>query len=205
MKNLVVFAILILTAPNLVVAESIPSFPMAFFGTVTIDGVVAPVDSSVRVYAGTELVGEVTLQEVGVYGYDNPTLQKLLIKEATGELVFKVQAPTVNGGIETGGLTPVSHSGFISGDTIEKNLSFVTKTSDTVSGGNNSGGSGGGGGGSSRKKVTEQLQPTAIVLGVATSTNEVEAKIALQKQIITLLTQLIKLLQLQLLTTHATS
>jgi hypothetical protein len=193
MKKYFIVAILALVSPSFVIAEGIPAFPMAFYGTVTIDGVVAPVGSSVRVYTGTELAGEVVLQEAGVYGYNNPTLQKLLVKEVTGELVFKIQTLTVNGGVETGGLTPVTYSGFVSGETVQKDLLFTTNT-------NTNGIVSSGGGGSSKRKVSEPVQPAVIVLGVSTSTNEVEAKIALQKQIISLLTQLIKLLKLQLVT-----
>jgi uncharacterized membrane protein YgcG len=206
MKNLFLAIIVLFALPSIVSAENFPLFPMAFYGSVTIDGVAAPAGSSVLVYSGTELAGKVTLQEAGVYGYDNPTRQKLVVREVVGELTFRIKAPTVNGGVETGSIAPITHHDFVSGETIEKNLSFVTKANNTVSSGEGGGSSsGGGGGGSSKKKVSEQVQPALMVFGIATSTSEIEAKIILQKQIIVLLTQLIKLLQLQLLTAPSVS
>lgn len=176
---------------------SIPAFPMAFWGSVTVDGNKAPAGALIRVYDSTNaLVGEATVQNNGVYGYTEPTKQKLVISQGVGELTFSVQAPSVNGGTETRGITPVTYPNFESEETIQKNLSFVTKQK-VVSGGGSSGGGGGGSGSKSSTKV--KAIASAAVLGEATTTlTEEEHKIALQKQIIVLLTQLIALLQLKM-------
>ena len=172
-----------------------PDFPMTFWGNATVDGVVAPIGATVRVYTGSIEVGQVILQENGVYGYTEPTKQKLVVGESSGTLTFTVQSASINGGVETQGISPVTHSGFISGVTVEKDLAFVTKTS---SGGGGSGG--GGGGGSSKKKI---VTPSELVMAISTTTpisilSEDEKKIELQKQLIQLLTQLIVLLKFKL-------
>lgn len=192
MKTLLLSTLLLI--PSLCLA-SLPAFPMAFWGTVYIDGSVAPAGTIVRVYDGSSKVGEVIVQEGGVYGYTEPTKQKLIIGAAEGTLTFTVQT---NNGNETSGNTVISYQGFSSGETVNKDLEFITQTNTTSSGG----GGGGGGGGKSKKKT---VPASELVLGVSTTTasstesmSEQEQKIALQKQIIVLLTQLLSLLQLQL-------
>ncbi len=192
MKQLILI-IALTFLPAFAFAE-MPAFPMAFWGDVSVDGVAAPAGSIVRVYAGPIEVGQVVLQENGVYGYTESTKQKLVVEESSGTLTFSVQATSINGDIETQGIAPVTHKGFVSGETIQKDLAFVTKTS-------SSGGSSGGGGGGSSKKKT--VVTTELVKGVATSTpvlalTEEEKKIELQMQLIQLLTQLIVLLKLKL-------
>ncbi len=178
---------------------SVPAFPMAFWGNVTVDNQPAPVGSKVTLYAGNTAVGSVIVEEAGIYGYTESIKQKLVVAESEGVLTFKIQSPAINGGVETGGVSPVTHTQFISGETVRKDLSFVTTQTTAGGGGNTSGGGGGGGGG--KKKV---LKPTVAVLGISTSTptstpttslSEEERKIQLQKQIIQLLTQLIAILK----------
>jgi peptidoglycan hydrolase-like protein with peptidoglycan-binding domain len=107
-----------------------PSYPMAFWGSLTIDGVVAPVGTVVTVYdASSTLLGEVTVSESGVYGYDSPVKQKLLVAESVGSITFKTK---VNGGTETSGCSAITYSGFVSGLTEEKNLAFKTFGCTTV-------------------------------------------------------------------------
>jgi len=178
----------------------VPAFPMAFWGVVTVDGTPAPVGSVIRVYSGTDRVGQVTVHNNGVYGYTEPTKQKLLVEETLGQLSFTVQSPGVNGGIETGGLSTIIHPSFVSGQTVEKNLAFsltpAVSSGGTPSGG---GGGGGGGGGSRRSKTPTVVTTQPLVLGQATTSSstlsETELRIQLQKQIIQLLTLLIALLQ----------
>lgn len=189
MKTLLLSAILF--APIMVFA-SVPDFPMAFWGTATVDGAAASAGSVVRVYDEQTKVGESVVQSNGVYGYTEPTKQKLVVGEGNGVLTFTIQ---VDGGVETQGLSVITYPGFESGETIHKDLNFTTKSTVT-SGGSSSGGGGGGGGSKSKKKVTTETDE--MVLGAATSTlSEEENKIALQKQIIVLLTQLIVLLQMK--------
>lgn len=189
-----IFLLAILLLPSVTFAQSFPDFPMSFWGTVTVDGVNAPAGAVVRVYADTEKLGEAAVQAGGVYGYTEPMKQKLVVAEGEGALTFTIQATGINGGVETQGLTPITYSGFDSGETVNKNLAFKITNTQPSSGG--SSGGGGGGGGSKKKNVATE-QP--LVLGSATSTlSEVEQRIVMQKQIIALLTQLIQLLTLKL-------
>jgi len=128
-------------------AESIPAFPMAFWGNVTINGSSAPIDTVIRAYYGDTLAGQVVVKEAGVYGYDSPTGQKLLVGEGTGEIVFKFQSVSFNNNNETAGTASQSHSAFVSGETIHKDLSFSIEIPAPAP--QSSGGGGGGGGGSS--------------------------------------------------------
>ena len=199
MKLPIFLAILLLPVT---VLASIPAFPMAFWGTASIDGVFAPAGAIVRVYDGSIEVGKATVQNNGVYGYTEPTKQKLVVGEAGGVLTFTIQDLSVNGGVETQGLTVITHSSFVSGETVNKNLSFTTKTT-VVNPPSSGGSSGGGGGGVGKPKV--KAPTNELVLGVSTSTvsstlplSIEEQNIALKKQIIILLTQLLSLLQLQM-------
>jgi hypothetical protein len=134
--------------PLLSFASSIPAFPMAFWGSASIDGQSAPVGTVVKTYYGSTLAGQVVVNELGVYGYTEPTKQKLIVSEGSGQITFKVQSSSINSGNETTGLTPITYTAFTSGITVNKNLAFVTVvvTPPTPPSG---GGGGGGGGGSS--------------------------------------------------------
>lgn len=169
MYKKIILTIIIIFVPVSVFA-GIPSFPMAFWGIVTIDGVEAPAGSTVRVYAGANEVGKVLVQEGGVYGYTEPTKQKLVVIESENLLTFTIETPTYS---ETAGISDVTYIKFISGDTVQKNLSFSIIENSNSS-------SGGGGGGSSRNRSStpvneevlpvaeEPTTPTPIVLGVST-------------------------------------
>jgi peptidoglycan hydrolase-like protein with peptidoglycan-binding domain len=128
MKSIKLLVILSCFIP--IYAFAMPSYPMAFWGSLTIDGVVAPVGTVVTVYdASSTLLGEVTVSESGVYGYDSPVKQKLLVAESVGSITFKTK---VNGGTETSGCSAITYSGFVSGLTEEKNLAFKTFGCTTV-------------------------------------------------------------------------
>jgi hypothetical protein len=173
---------------------------MTFWGEVSVDSVAAPAGSIVRVYAEAVEVGQITVTEAGVYGYTEPTRQKLLVGEGDGVLTFTIQSPNINNGIETKGTTPVNHPSFIAGETVELNINVdIAEEVVAPSGGGGSSSSGGGGGGSSSKKIENA---TEQVLGAATSTEnltEEEQKIELQKKLIEILTLLISLLQQKIL------
>lgn len=192
MKKIIIALILLLPAASF---AQVPAFPMAFWGVVTIDNVAAPAGSIVRVYSGTNKVGEVAVLSGGIYGYTEATKQKLLVEETIGSLSFTIQAPSINGGIETSGLTAVTHGSFEAGQTVQKTMDF--KLTEQVTSGGSSSGGGGGGGGSRKSKTTTTVIAEPLVLGQATTTatSEAELKIQLQKQLIALLTQLIALLQ----------
>ena len=189
-----IFLLILLSLP-LTASAQVPSFPMAFFGDVVIDESPAPIGTIVRVYENNIKLGEVEVMELGVYGYTNPTQQKLLVAEGTGLLTFTVQVPS---GQETTGLNTVTYPELTSGTTVEKDLVFNT----VLPGPASSGGSSGGGGGGKSKSKTVVTDTEELVLGAATTTvpaTDLEKRIALQKQLILLLTQLISLLQQKML------
>ncbi len=126
MKKLLI-AFVLFVAPAMASA-AMPAFPMSFWGNVTIDGAPAPTGTVVRAYYGAELAGSVTTQEAGVYGYTEPIKQKLLVGEGDGLITFSVQKPSES---EVQGITPVTQSEFVSGETVQKNLAFVTVTAPT--------------------------------------------------------------------------
>lgn len=139
--------VLFVAVPSVTLADTIPAFPMAFWGNVTINGSAAPVGTIVRAYYWSTLAGSVTVQSVGVYGYTSPTQQKLVLGEGTGAISFTVQTPSFYSGVETTGDSPVTYSGFSSGATIQKDLAFIYTAPAQGSGGGGGGGSSGGGGG----------------------------------------------------------
>ncbi len=191
MKKIILALVLLL--PFTSFAE-VPAFPMAFWGVATIDGVIAPAGSVIEVYGGSSKVGEVIVKDGGVYGYTEPTKQKLLVEETNAPLSFTIQSVGVNGGVETAGLVAITHPGFVSGETVQKNLDFKITTQST--GGSSSGGGGGGGGGNRKAKVsTPIVEPLVLGQATTTVTSDEELRIQLQKQLIVLLTQLIALLQ----------
>ena len=145
-QTVIIAAVLLLVPASTYALDGFPAFPMAFWGTVTTNGVAAPVGSVVRAYYGFTLVGTATVQEAGVYGYTEPTKQKLIVAEGTGAITFKIQASGFNSGSETTGDTAITQDTFTSGLTVQKNLAF-TITPPPSGGGNGGGSSSGGGGG----------------------------------------------------------
>ena len=151
MKKLFVTILLIL--PTCAIAETVPAYPMLFHGSVTINGSAAPAGTVIRAYYDNDIAGEIALSEVGIYGYDNPMKQQLLVREGSTTIRFTVQSSTINSGNETDGASLQSHPAFVSGDVVSKNLAFtwsapvVTPPAPPPSGGGSGGGGGGGGGG----------------------------------------------------------
>ncbi len=135
--------------PLLAIGQSIPNFPMAFWGDVNINGNPAPVDTVIRAYYGDSLAGEVAVIDAGAYGYIESTGQKLLVGEGVGQITFKFQNQSLNGGVETMGDNSQTHPEFISGEVTKKDLEFSFPTPTPVpTSPPTSGGGGGGGGGS---------------------------------------------------------
>ena len=135
MKKLAIIALF--TIPFLSHA-ALPAFPMAFWGNATINGEDVPTGTVIRAYYGDTYAGQVVVNEAGVYGYNNPTKQKLLVSEGDGEITFKFQR---SGEDETAGNSAITYPAFASGETENKPLDFTLPTPAP------SGGSGGGGGG----------------------------------------------------------
>lgn len=183
----------------------IPAFPTGFWGTVTVNGVAVPTGAIVRVFDSEAELGSVTVQAGGVYGYSEPTKQKLIVGDGGTELTFTIEADTINGGVQTGGINPVTYLRAEAGETVHKDLSFTTTTVTNPSTSGGGGGSSRGGGGGSSRRAESTPEPVVEVLGIATSTptstieSELAQRMQMQKQIIQLLTQLIALLQQKLL------
>ena len=151
MKKLILVAFLFL--PVSAFASALPAFPMAFYGAVTINGTAAPVGTVVRAYNGNTLAGSVTTLDAGIYGYDVPTKQQLLVGEGTGTIRFTVTSGMINSGVETDGASAQISTGFSAGAAVQKDLAFTWSApvpppapTPPPSGG---GGGGGGGGGPS--------------------------------------------------------
>ena len=154
--------------PSLTLAQSIPAFPMAFWGNVTINGSAAPVGTVVRAYYGSTLAGTVTVQDAGVYGYTAPTQQKLVIGEGSGAISFTVQSPSFNSGAETSGTTAITYPQFTSASTTDYDLAFTISVSAPPA----PSGGGGGGGGVALPLTTTSATTTAssVTGGLATFT-----------------------------------
>lgn len=142
-----------ITSISLAQAESFPNFPMAFYGRATLNGSYIESGYTIRAYYGSELGGEIKVQNDGIYGYSDLNKQRLVVKEGSGVIIFKF----VNlSGVEQAGSTTISYPSFTSGETVEKNLAFATTTTSPVGGG------GGGGRGSSyTSSVTSALNTEA--------------------------------------------
>ncbi len=176
MQRLLTYTLaLLVVTPFFAAAQTIPAFPMAFWGNVTINGTAAPVGTVVRVYYGSTLAGEVTVQDAGVYGYTELTKQKLVVAEGAGELTFKVVASGFNGGAETGGTSAITHSGFIAGNTTQKDLAFTIAVPSPTPPPASGGGGGGGGGGGSIVPTPTPVTPVIATTTRATSTAPISA------------------------------
>jgi hypothetical protein len=138
-------------------AKSFPSFPMAFWGNVKIDNVLAPIDTVINAYYDSVLCGTVTVKEIGIYGYSDSLKQKLLISEGSGPITFKF----VKDGIEKTGINIISHTSFVAGETTNKNLEFITIIPATPTPTSTPAPiTGGGGGGGSYSPPTSTPTPT---------------------------------------------
>jgi len=161
MKKIPLLSISTLFLLPLFAHATVPAFPMAFWGNVTIDNNPAPVGTVIRIYYRDVLAGQVVVQETGIYGYIESTKQKLTAGEGNGELAFKFQSASYNNGDETAGVTTQTYSSFMSGEVINKDLLFTLPVSSPPSGGNSGGGgssSGGGGGGVPIQNIVAQAK-----------------------------------------------
>src|SRR6185295_3113397 len=102
--KLIIIAVLMFV-PLAASAQSLPAFPMAFWGAVTLNGAPAPVGTIVNAYYDSTLAGTVTVHDAGIYGYTEPTKQKLIVAAGSSTITFKVQSSGFNGGVETAGDT----------------------------------------------------------------------------------------------------
>lgn len=171
MKKIILITLLLL--PTLAFAQ-MPAFPMAFYGSVTINDAPAPAGTIIRAYYGevvaNNLAGEVVVKENGVYGYALSTGQKLLVKEGIGKIVFTFQSASILNNQETKGITEISYTGFESESAKEFNMPFkyevpvppVPPTPPPSGGGGGGGGGGGSRGGTSRTIPILPSQASAV-------------------------------------------
>ena len=122
--NRIILLFVSLVFPITALAQEFPSFPMAFWGNVTLNSSPLVSGSSVAVYCGDSLVGQVMLLEDGVYGYEDAIKQKLLVSNCAGKMIFKyilrgTDVPLV-------GSEELSYSGFVEGAVVQKDMSFVS-------------------------------------------------------------------------------
>ena len=163
MKKIFLTALLVL--PLISSASTIPKFPMAFYGTATINNVTAPAGTVVRAYYGNILAGQSTVDSSGVYGYASSTAKKLLVSEGVGPITFTFQTSSVFSGQESLGSTTVSYSGFEEGVSKLNNLNFtytVPVVTPPTTGGSSGGGGGGGSGGSSATQTSTSTHAIGI-------------------------------------------
>lgn len=161
-KSLLVF--LFLFFPVVVSAStSFPTFPMIFYGDVTLNNQLLSVSSTVRAYCDNTMVGEVVLSEAGVYGDEDLMGKKLLVDQYSGcsKLVFKyAEAGSVSFGV---GIDEQSYTGsFQAGITVKKDLNFKTQTT--------SGGGGGGGGAAAPVSSVNAIDVPLVINGTQEGT-----------------------------------
>jgi hypothetical protein len=134
MKKYLFILIALIVFPTISFASSFPEFPMAFWGTATLNGQSLPSGTSIKTYCDNNLVGEVTILENGIYGYVESTKIKLLAGDCNGDILFKyLLSDTAN---SLTGVNEIKYiDGFQSGVTVNKNLDFITVQSCNITNG----------------------------------------------------------------------
>ena len=128
MKKILFTLILFLLPLPLLAQEAFPSFPMAFYGNANLNSTGLPAGTIIQAYNNDQLLGEVILIEAGIYGYDNPTKIRLIIKEYTiGDVIFKYILPSTSEA-STGNNILKYTAGYISGETIKLDLNFTKQS-----------------------------------------------------------------------------
>ena len=100
-----------------------PSFPMSFYGTATLNGSPLPTGARISAFASSTFQGDVTLSEAGVYGYDDPIKNKLVVSNYTETLILKYTLQNT-ATLETGCALQQYSGGFAPGKSVLMNLSF---------------------------------------------------------------------------------
>ncbi|MEI6596926.1 MAG: hypothetical protein WCL13_01795 [bacterium] len=124
MKKFLIITIIFLFPFIVKAVDSFPSFPMSFYGRATLNSVSLPTGTKIQAYNNGVLKGEITIEEDGIYGYDNPIKNKLVTSEYSGTLQFKY-LPEDSVVALTGDNSVGYTGGFVSGKTEELNLSFI--------------------------------------------------------------------------------
>lgn len=133
-KKLLYCFLLIVLFPGAAAAVSFPDFPMAFWGTATIDGQVLLSGTKIKAFCGSDLIGEVTMLENEIYGYADSTKIKLLLGNCSGDILFKYLLSGTTNPL-TGGSEIKYTNGFEEGKTVNKNLEFINTRSCSITNG----------------------------------------------------------------------
>lgn len=172
MKKIYLFILILATIPSISLASSLPKFPMAFYGNVTINNKNAPEGTIIRVYCtrhADTVFGQSIVDSSGNYGYIDSLSKKLLVGECSGTIIFRFETPSILSGVESTGTTTLSYPEFEEGVIVNKDLAFTYKT--TSSGG----GGGGGGSSSSPSSKTNTTIPVSSQTASAKTTTIVNA------------------------------
>ena len=102
-------------------AQDFPGYPVSFWGEAEVDGGPISEGEEIKALCEGEIIGEVNLKEDGVYGYQEPIKQKLLVSACDSDIVFQYKELE----IRTDG------NSFKPGDVVNKNLEFEKEESGT--------------------------------------------------------------------------
>lgn len=120
--------------PGISMAVSFPDFPMAFWGTATIDGQALLSGTKIKAFCGSDLVGEITMLENGIYGYADSTKIKLLLGNCSEDILFKYLLSGATNPLTSGSEIKYT-DGFEKGKTVNKNLEFINTKSCSITNG----------------------------------------------------------------------
>jgi hypothetical protein len=62
---------------------------MAFWGNATLNSQPLSTGTKIIAYCDDETIGEVTMSENGIYGYNDSLKNKLIVKQCDNDIVFK--------------------------------------------------------------------------------------------------------------------
>lgn len=164
--NLLIVALFAL--PKLANADTFPNFPMSFYGSATLNGQALPVGSKILAFANGVLQGESVLTEPGIYGYTDPTKNKLVVGDYSGNLAFFYKSGITEP--DAGCKIQEYVGGFKSGNALEYDLAFQSAGCGISFGG----GGGQSGGGSVAASLNQS--PADDFKAIATSTRIGEVK-----------------------------
>jgi peptidoglycan hydrolase-like protein with peptidoglycan-binding domain len=127
MKKYIFLLISLLIIPIFTYADNFPDFPMAFWGNTTLNSQPMASGTKIVAYCNSDIIGQTTMSENGIYGYNDSIKNKLLVKQCVTPIIFKYIP--VGQTISVTGDSAISYSqGFISGSTVNKDLNFVNDT-----------------------------------------------------------------------------
>ncbi len=117
--------ILGMTVGTVFAADNFPGFPMSFYGHASLDGQLLPSGYVIEAYAEELLVGSIVINEAGVYGYDKPTKEKLVVAPYSGDITFMYRVSDLDEA-QTGESVIVYQGGFNTGQSVSLNMPFTS-------------------------------------------------------------------------------